>query len=113
MTLLFNTYICDLFFENSDADIANHVGDNTPYACSSDLDSVIFKFQKNPERSFRWFHSKNLISNAEKSHLIVISKKSLEVSFRWAHLVQNIQGLSYQNAEGLSFMTLRSDAKFE
>ena len=51
--LLFNICICDLFIENSDIVIANYANDNTPYACSSDLDSVIFKLQKNTERIFR------------------------------------------------------------
>ena len=41
--LLFNIYICDLFLENSDIDIANYDDGNTPYACSSDLNSVFFK----------------------------------------------------------------------
>ena len=80
-TLLFNIYICDLFIENSDIDIANYADDNTPYACSSDLDSVVFKLQKNTERIFRWFYNNNLISNAEKSHLIVSTKKNLEIQF--------------------------------
>ena len=53
--LLFNIYIYDLFIENSDTDIANYTDDSTPYACSSDLNSVIFKLQKNTERIFRWF----------------------------------------------------------
>ena len=76
---LFNIYICDLFIENSDIDIANYADDNTPYACSSDLHSVIFKLQKNTERIFRWFYKSNLISNAEKSHLLVSTKKNLEI----------------------------------
>ena len=50
--LLFNIYICDL--------CANYDDDNTPYACSSDLDSVIFKLQKNTESIFRWFYNNNL-----------------------------------------------------
>ena len=77
--LLFNIYICDLLIENSDIDIDNYADDNTPYACSSDLDSVIFKLQKITERIFRWFSNNNLISNAEKSHLIVSTKKNLEI----------------------------------
>ena len=75
--LLFNIYICDFFLENSDIDIANYADDNTPYACSSDLDSVIFKLQKNTKIIFR-FYNNNLISNPEKSHLIVSTKKNLE-----------------------------------
>ena len=66
--LLFNIYICGLLLEKSDIDIANYADDNTPHACSSDIDSVIFKPQKNTERNFRWLYNNNLISNAEKSH---------------------------------------------
>ena len=77
--LLFNIYICDLFIEISDIDIANYADDNKPSACSSDHDSVIFKIQKNTERIFRWFYNNNLISNAGKSHLIVCTKKNLEI----------------------------------
>ena len=77
--LLFKIYICDLFLENSDINIADYADDNTPYACSSDLDSDIFKLQRNTERIFRWFHNNNLIPNSEKSHLIVSSKDNLEI----------------------------------
>ena len=77
--LLFNICICDLFLKDSDIDIAYYADDNIPYTCSSDLDSIIFKLQKNTERIFRWFHNSNLISNAGKSHLIVSSKENLEI----------------------------------
>ena len=77
--LLFNIYICDLSLKNSDIDIANYDDDNTLCACSSDLDSIIFKLQKNTERIFRWLRNSNLISNAEKSHLIVNSEENLEI----------------------------------
>ena len=76
--LLFNIYICGLFLENSDIDIANYANDKTPYACSSNLDSVIFILQKNNEKNFRRFYNNNLISNAEKSLLILSSKENLE-----------------------------------
>ena len=76
---LFNIYMCDLFLENNDIDYANYADDNTPHACLSGLDFVIFKLQKNTERIFRWFHNNNLISNAEMSHLIVSPKENLEI----------------------------------
>ena len=50
--LIFIIYICDLFFENCDIDIANYANDNTSYTCSLDLDSVIFKLRKNTEIIF-------------------------------------------------------------
>ena len=45
----------------------------------SDYNSVIFKLQKNTEKIFRWFYNSNLISKAEKSHLIVSTKKNVEI----------------------------------
>ena len=59
--LLFNICICDLFLKDSDIDIAYYADDNIPYTCSSDLDSIIFKLQKNTERIFRWLHNNNFI----------------------------------------------------
>ena len=37
-----------------------------------------FKLHKNTKRIFRWFYN-NLISNVEKSHLIVSTKENLEI----------------------------------
>ena len=34
-TLLFNIYICDMFYDNDDCDIASYADDKTPYASSS------------------------------------------------------------------------------
>ena len=78
-SLLFNIYIVNLLFENSDDDIANYADDNPPYTCLSESDFVIFKLQKNIERIFRWFHNNNLISKAEKCDLIVSFKENLQI----------------------------------
>ena len=80
---LFSMYLrvlfWDIFFRNSDIGIANYADDKALCACSSELDYVIFKIQKNSERILRWFHNSNLISNAEKGHLIVSPKENLEI----------------------------------
>ena len=104
--LLFNIYISDLFIENSDIDIANYADDYTPYACSLDLDFVMFKLQKNTERIFRWFYNNNLISNAEKSHLIVSTKKNLEIQ---------VSGRSTRNEDSVKLLgiDLNNDLNFE
>ena len=39
--LLFNIYICDIFFDNFECDIARYAGDNTPYNFDFSLDDVI------------------------------------------------------------------------
>ena len=79
---------------------------NTPYVCSSDLDSVIFKLQKNTERIFRWFYDNNLISNAEKSHLIVSTKKNLEIQ---------VSGCSIRNENSVKRLAihLNNDLNFD
>ena len=104
--LLFNIYICDLFVENSDIGLANYADDNIPYACSSDLDSVIFKLQKNTERIFRWFYNNNLISNAEKSNLIVSTKNNLEIE---------VSSCSIRNEDSVKFLGihLNNDLNFD
>ena len=104
--LLFNIYIYDLFIENNDIDIANYADDNTPYVCSSDLDSAIFKLQKNTERIFTWFYNNNLISNVEKSHLIVSTKKNLEIQ---------VSSCSIRNEDGVKLLGihLNNDLSFD
>ena len=48
---LFNIYISDHVFGNSDIDIGNYAHDNTPYVCSSDFDSASFKLYKNTRKN--------------------------------------------------------------
>ena len=39
--LLFNAYMCDLFYDIDDLDFASFGDDNTPYSCLSDMISVV------------------------------------------------------------------------
>ena len=39
--LLFNIYLCDMFFELSQTDFASYADDNTPYAEADNIDEVI------------------------------------------------------------------------
>ena len=44
--LLFNLYICDMFFETSkNIDFGGYADDNTPYTCSSDIEEVLENLQ--------------------------------------------------------------------
>ena len=40
-SLLFNIYICDMFYDINDCDITSYADDNTPYASSIHLDPVM------------------------------------------------------------------------
>ena len=62
--LLFNIYICDMFFETpANIDFAGYADDNTPYAYSSNLKNVLDNLQGALEKMFHWFSSNNLVEN--------------------------------------------------
>ena len=51
--LLFNIYICDMFDDINDCDIASYLDDNAPYARNSNLDAVINKLQESTKNLFQ------------------------------------------------------------
>ena len=69
--LLFNIYICDMFYDIDDCDIASDVDDNTSYASSSNLDALINKLEESSNNLFQWFRNNHIKANADKCHLLV------------------------------------------
>ena len=53
--LLFNIFICDSFFDDTDIDLANYADDTTPYAYDVERDEVIKSLEKNIDKLFDWF----------------------------------------------------------
>ena len=43
--LLFNIFLCDLFFIMNETDFASYADDNTPYVVGSNIEDVIIKLQ--------------------------------------------------------------------
>ena len=73
--LLFNIYICDMFFETpKNIDFAGYADDNTPYTCSSNIDEVLENLQGALEQLLQWFSANHLVANAGKCHLLTSSK---------------------------------------
>ena len=73
--LLFNTYICDMFFETPKSiESAGYADDNSPYICSSNIEKVLENLQVALEQLFQWFSTNHLVANAEKWHLLTSSK---------------------------------------
>ena len=66
--LLFNIYICGIFY---DCDIASYADDNTHYASSSNLYALINKLEESTNNLFQWFRNNHMKANADKSHLLV------------------------------------------
>ena len=69
--LLFNIYICDMFYDINECDIASYADDNTPYISSSNLDTVINKLEESTNKLFQWFMNNHMKANADKCHLLI------------------------------------------
>ena len=78
--LLFNIYICDMFYDNTDCDIASYADDNTPYCSSFSLDKVINKLETYTSNIFKWFHQNHMKVNAEKCHLLFTTKNAVSTN---------------------------------
>ena len=72
--LLFNTFLCDLFFSISDIGIASYADDSTPYAVNKSAEKVIELLEDTCVDLLTWFKSSEMKANADKCHLLVNSK---------------------------------------
>ena len=77
--LLFNIYICDLFFEDINLDVANYADDTTPYSSGCDFNTILNNLQKGVEKIFEWFLENGLKANADKCHLLLSSKDHAKI----------------------------------
>ena len=64
--LLFNTYICDIYFGIIECDIASYADDNTPYNFDFNLDNVISNLEKSTNSLLNWFRENHMKANANK-----------------------------------------------
>ena len=71
--LLFNIYICDIFFDKIECDIASYADVNTPYKFGFNLDNVINNLEKSTNSLLNWFRQNHMKANADKCHLLVSS----------------------------------------
>ena len=53
--LLFNIFLCDMFFEISQTDFMSYADDNTPYTEADNTDEVITILENDSIQLFKWF----------------------------------------------------------
>ena len=68
-----------MFCEYEDSDISNYADDTTPYACASDINTVISELQITASKLFTWFN--NMKANPDKSDLFLSSKTPRKAYF--------------------------------
>ena len=81
-SLFFNIFICDLFFDDIDIDLANYADDTTPYAYDLELDKVIESLEKNIDKLFHWFSDNVLKANPDKCHLLINTDENVALKIK-------------------------------
>ena len=72
--LLFNIFLCDLFFIMNETEFASYADDNTPYTSGATIDDVIKKLENDSVLLFKWFSDNQMKANKDKCHLLVNCK---------------------------------------
>ena len=80
--LFFNIFICDLFFDDINIDLANYADHTTPYAYDLELDKVIESLEKNIDKLFHWFSDNFLKANPDKCHLLINNDENVALKLK-------------------------------
>ena len=68
--LLFNIFLCDLFFIMNDVEFASYADHNTPFFVGDDLNDVILKMQSASKTLFKWFNDHKMKANPDNCRFI-------------------------------------------
>ena len=77
--LLFNIFLCDLFFIINNIDFASYADDNTPYTTNESAEKVIDKLEIEAKSLFKWFSDNQMKANPDKCHLLISSTSQSEL----------------------------------
>ena len=75
--LLFNIFLCDLFYMMSDTDFASYADDNTPYVSADTIHEFIKRLETASVKSFKWFADNKMKANQDKCYLIVSKNENI------------------------------------
>ena len=69
--LLFNIYLCDLFYFFEDLDIASYADGTTIYTVKENKEPVINMLEASSLPLFTWFNNNFMKANSDKSHILL------------------------------------------
>ena len=95
--LLFNIFLCDLFWITCETDFASYANDNTPYALGGSID-IIKSLEDDSINLFKLFLDNQMKVNSDKCHLIT-SKQSC-MNLKIGNI--NIENSTYENLLGVN-----------
>ena len=70
-----------MFYECEDTDMGNYANGTNPYACASDIETVISELQITASKLFTWFNINHMKANPEKWHLLLNSRTPKKTYF--------------------------------
>ena len=77
--LLFNIFICDMFFELRQSDFASYADDNTPYVEANNVDEVITILENDSIQLLKWFSDNQVKASKDKYHLFITSDQKVSM----------------------------------
>ena len=78
--ILFNIFLCDMFFMIDNIDIASYADDNTPYSVGRSQCDLETKLRKASVKLFKRFHENGLKPNQDKCHFL----SSLDINTKFS-----------------------------
>ena len=78
--LLFNIFLCDLFFIMKDTDFSSYADDNTPYRTAGTIEEIIKLLERDSMMLFKWFSDNQMKANISKYHLLVNKKDEVVIN---------------------------------
>ena len=103
--LLFNTFICDMFYSIVNFEIENYGDDSTPFSVKLDGRSVVDDLEISSSILFTWLKNNYMKANTDKNHRLLSNKNNLTV---------NIDGnvLESEDSQVLLGITINSNLSF-
>ena len=104
--LLFNIFICDMFYFMENFEIANYADDSTPFSAKSNHKLVLDELETSSSILFKWLRRNYMKANTDKSHILLSGK------IKQAANIDGHQILS-ENEQTLLGVTIDSNLTFE
>ena len=82
-SLLFNTYLNDLFYIAESTNVCNFADETTFYACKKGVNSLSNRLEHDSYLAIEWFENNSMKLNQDKCHLLVSGFKYKNV---WAKI---------------------------
>ena len=97
--LLFNIFLCDLFFIMDDIDFASYADDNTPYTIGTNMEDVIFKLRNSSKILFQCFMDNQTKAHPDKCYFICSTNDTVNL----INENQIIDNSKYEKLLGVKF----------